>query len=1141
MFKKQLLLLAALLVATAFVWADAPANDNLADFQAFTIGTTVNGTTTEATLEAGESDSIGEGWVNSVWYKFNLGTTFQQKVTINVKKTEGSNQDSCLVIATGTGFGDFQYVTRQDTQVDETYVGTFDGDVDYYVGVYGWNADSVGDFVIESSSSPIKNWYAAPNATGSGDSFDDPCDLKTAIASVASDNSVFMAPGEYKLSDVGTETNFRWTDGNFLMINTPNVNVVGAGSDQTVILCDGDNDVGVALNGAGINLKGVTINHPKDIKGNDSWGGAYYGLTAALTIVDCASATLEDVYVYVGGEGEMENPDSGYLIRPVTIQIALGAKYDVKDCAFISYGLLTSCNVRPCGNDEEDKGTTINFDRVTFRSNKDVISDKRAITVFDHNSAIYGNTWWLGNTPLTVNVDNCIFLNTAIPCGEQAGDSDCVWTFNVNKCFMPEANLEIATHATVNYVDCDNVMDPEVETTGWTSSLVKAGKGCVIPYAEYVTVVDEDFSSYDEGSLIGNYGWSNGYGNDGSGTVVKDGGNTYVTLTSGSGLWGAHYNFDNPVASGWCDGSANKYRLWVYSARLKYSGSNANPWFGFWTPQLYESQFKKDGDHYLFSPDGTTWSSLEIPVDEWFDFEIGVDPTAVNKRHNTLYVKVNGVSETLNVVGGQENDADTFKTFRYFFWGGGLTVSIDNFKLVYYCDGPVNDYLKNAKEFTGAAIGDNDYARVESGESTDNKYSVWYYFKATNDKKLNLFTTGTWDEFSNDTMIGVYSADTATPTFADLTVAVPLTDTGRDESISFIQEEGKYYFIMVGSYVGDHDEKTGGFILGSKYVPKDNVYVAPGATGDGCSPETPMGSISEAMEIVASGNSVILAPGEYSIADNYNQTDVWGAGMTVLCFKAENVTLQGAGPDKTTIVVPPGYVGIRMERKGASVRDLTVKAYRTDNMVYHYNWHMQGAICACNQPGMSVSNVAIYSEQKSNEIRPFAIYSVKTFKADRVAIEAPECCSPLFINASTNVTINNLTSYGCKLNNNPGIYCGNWPWGNPKNEGVTFRNILVANAYMPFTVEADEEIFIYDSVYYDCPNQSNFADSADVVEEGCQSFMEGENDPKFETYEGYILTATEKINIYKNVGWHTVPEPAFFGLLALAALFLRRK
>ena len=209
MFKKQLLLLAALLVATAFVWADAPANDNVADAAAYTIGTTVNGTTTEATLEAGEAEKIGEGWVNSVWYKFNLGTSFQQKVTIDVKATEGSSQDTCLVIGTGTSLDDMEIIVAQDTSVDEHYSATFDGDKDYFIGVYGWNGDCCGDFVISSTSSPIKDWYAAPGATGSGDSFDDPCDLKTALESVATGNSVFLAPGTYSLAEVGTEANFR--------------------------------------------------------------------------------------------------------------------------------------------------------------------------------------------------------------------------------------------------------------------------------------------------------------------------------------------------------------------------------------------------------------------------------------------------------------------------------------------------------------------------------------------------------------------------------------------------------------------------------------------------------------------------------------------------------------------------------------------------------------------------------------------------------------------------------------------------------------------------------------------------------------------------------------------------------------------
>ena len=336
MFKKQLLLLAVLTLSAVFVLADAPANDNVANAQAYTVGTSVNGTTTDATLEAGESDAIGQGWVNSVWYKFNLGTSFQQKVTLNVNHTEGSQEDACLVIATGTGWGDFEFIAIQDTSVDETYAGTFDGDKDYYVGVYGWNADCCGDFVISSTSSPIKNWYAAPGATGSGDSFDDPCDLKTALANVAGNNTVFMAPGTYVLSEVGEAANVRWTDGTFLMINTPDVSVIGSGSDQTVILCDKDDDVGVAIIGKGITFKGVQIQHPKDTKGNDSWGGAFYGLTAALTTVDAAGLQLEDVYVYVGSEGSVTDPNSGYLIRPACIQTIAGSTVTVKDCAFIS-------------------------------------------------------------------------------------------------------------------------------------------------------------------------------------------------------------------------------------------------------------------------------------------------------------------------------------------------------------------------------------------------------------------------------------------------------------------------------------------------------------------------------------------------------------------------------------------------------------------------------------------------------------------------------------------------------------------------------------------------------------------------------------------------------------------------------------
>ena len=261
---KKFLCLALMLALASYVWADAPANDNVADAAAYTIGTAVTGTTTEATLEAGEAEKIGESWVNSVWYKFNLGTSFQQKVTIDVKATEGSAQDTCLVIGTGTSLDDMEIIVAQDTSVDEHYAATFDGDKDYFIGVYGWNADACGEFSLTSSSVPIKSWYASPDGTGSGDTPEDPCDLKTAFANVAGGNAVYMAPGTYKLSEVGEPANIRWTDGNFLLLQTAGVSVIGAGSDQTIILCENTTDVGVAITAADITFKGVQIQRPTD-------------------------------------------------------------------------------------------------------------------------------------------------------------------------------------------------------------------------------------------------------------------------------------------------------------------------------------------------------------------------------------------------------------------------------------------------------------------------------------------------------------------------------------------------------------------------------------------------------------------------------------------------------------------------------------------------------------------------------------------------------------------------------------------------------------------------------------------------------------------------------------------------------------
>ena len=1118
---KKFLCLALMLTLASFVWADAPANDNLANAQAYTVGTEVTGTCVEATLESGEAESIGQSWVNSVWYKFNLGTSFQQKVTINIKATEGSSQDSALVVAYGNGFDDFTYLTRQDTNVDETFAGTFDGDKDYYIGVLCYTDETVGEFTVSTTSVPIKNWYASPDGTGSGDSFDDPCDLKTAFANVAAGNAVYMAPGTYVLSEVGEAANVRWTDGTFLLLQTAGVSVIGAGSDQTIILCDQTNDVGVAILAADVTFKGVQIQHPMDIKGNDSWGGAFYGLTAALTTVDATGLHLEDVYVYVGSEGGVTDPDSGYLIRPASIQTKCDSTVTVEDCAFISYGLLTSCQIKPFTWDaaaEGDKTVHFNFSRCTFRSNYDVIHEAKPDAI-DHNSAIFGNVWY-SNVDTEVNVENCIFLNTKYPVGEQANDDERQWRFTVKRCFMPEADLERQTRASVNYVECDTEMDPQVETTGWTTSLVKAGKGCVIPTVTYAVIVDEDFSSYEEGDFKGKYNWSDGYGSDYTLTAVKDGDNTYVEIKS-TGLAGAHFNFDNPVETGWAEGQSNPYRVWKYSARMKLSEAEGYHNFGFWTPQVSEIEFRKVADHYQFRPtDGEQGSTLEFPVDEWFDFEMVEYANFINGHHYTKSISCNGVTEEFNKEVMQENSGDTFKTLRFFFWAGGMTVSLDSIKIEYGCDGPVNDYLARATEYTPGTtvIGNNEYARVESGESTDERYSIWYSYKATNNMGLEVTTAGTWDEFANDTMMGVFSAETATPTFEDLTEVVPLTDTGRDETFKYAQEEGKYYFIVIGSYEG-----AGGVKLSSEEIYIGNLYVAPGATGTGQSEDDPMGSVSEAMDTIAPGYTVKLAPGEYSIADNFNQIDAWGAGMTILCYKAVNVTLQGAGPDKTKIVAPEGYVGVRMERDGATLRDLTIEAHGETHFVNHYNWHMNGALCACNCSGMVVSNVAIVSEAGTDggALRPFPTYSVTDFTVTRVAVDAPNCGCPVFFDKVKDVNVSYLTVNAKNVANNPAIYCGNWPWG--VNEGLTFNNVLLANAYMPFTVEIDEEVFIYNSIYYNCPNDSNFNEDADVVEEGCVSYEEGDHDPGFETLEGFVLTATSAT--YNNVGWRTVAPP----------------
>ncbi|MBR5946020.1 hypothetical protein IKZ80_02940, partial [bacterium] len=244
-------------------------------------------------------------------------------------------------------------------------------------------------------------------------------------------------------------------------------------------------------------------------------------------------------------------------------------------------------------------------------------------------------------------------------------------------------------------------------------------------------------------------------------------------------------------------------------------------------------------------------------------------------------------------------------------------------------------------------------------------------------------------------------------------------------------------------------------------------------------------------------------------------------------------------PDKTVIIIPEGYVGVRMERDGAALEDLLIMQGGRPLSNYRYNWHMQGALCACNKSNMSVRNVAIYSLQGTDEpyTRPFSIYSVTDFSARNVCVLAPNCASPVFLDQVSDCTLDKITVACAGAEGWPAVYVGNWPWG--ASTGLSFTSVLIADAHMPFKVEAENEVVIEDSLYYGCEAESVFDQPADVAETNCLYYAYGTEDPDFQEIDGYMLTPTNPI--YDYVGWRALPEPAVIALLALATLLLRRK
>ncbi|MBO7435731.1 hypothetical protein J6U76_07060, partial [bacterium] len=448
-----------------------------------------------------------------------------------------------------------------------------------------------------------------------------------------------------------------------------------------------------------------------------------------------------------------------------------------------------------------------------------------------------------------------------------------------------------------------------------------------------------------------------------------------------------------------------------------------------------------------------------------------------------------------------------------------------------------NDDLLNAVTVElGDKLGDNTGATVERGENKAHRASVWYRFAPTEDGIYRIDDLGSFEASGFDAVFSVYALEGKVVSFSTLRTVVESLDSSRDESYDLNAQAGIVYYICWDS----REDSQGIFTMRIKKRHSGDWFIAPGASGSGRSADDPSGDLIKALEEVVSGQTVHLAPGDYSLARYHNQYDIWGDGMTALCFMVDNVTLRGAGPDKTTIIIPEGYVGIRMERDGAALEDLMIMQGGRPLPNYRYNWHMQGALCACNKSGMSVRNVAIYSLQGTDEpyTRPFSIYSVTDFSVRNVCVLAPNCASPVFLNKVSGCAIDYMTVVCAGRENYPAVYMGSWPYG--ASEGLSFSGVLIADAYMPFTVEAENEALIADSIYYGCAAESDFSENADVSETNCVYYAAGTEDPDFQEVDGYMLTPVN--SIYENVGWRAVPEPAVFVLLlAFSALRLRRR
>lgn len=139
----------------------AQANDNFANAEAIVCGQQYSGTTANATLDENDApDGFGADMDSpNVWYSY-TGSGFAETVTLNLC---GSSYDSSVLVYTGTS-GNLTLVAGND---DDATCGAAplnlrsrvnfdsDGSTTYFIAIEGYNATSVGAFIMDVSCAGV--------------------------------------------------------------------------------------------------------------------------------------------------------------------------------------------------------------------------------------------------------------------------------------------------------------------------------------------------------------------------------------------------------------------------------------------------------------------------------------------------------------------------------------------------------------------------------------------------------------------------------------------------------------------------------------------------------------------------------------------------------------------------------------------------------------------------------------------------------------------------------------------------------------------------------------------------------------------------------------------------------------------------